>query len=103
MALLRCAQTPITVANFLEYVDSDFYDGLIFHRVIENFMIQGGGYTSDLSEKSAFHRRHNAQLRARGAHSPPRPANALAHPHAHSLSEPPSQCPDNNQKRTRRL
>lgn len=45
-------QTPVTVANFLEYVDSDFYDGLIFHRVIENFMIQGGGYTSDLKEKS---------------------------------------------------
>eukprot|EP00619_Florenciella_sp_RCC1007_P012089 CAMPEP_0205903550 /NCGR_PEP_ID=MMETSP1325-20131115/170_1 /ASSEMBLY_ACC=CAM_ASM_000708 /TAXON_ID=236786 /ORGANISM="Florenciella sp., Strain RCC1007" /LENGTH=208 /DNA_ID=CAMNT_0053269213 /DNA_START=26 /DNA_END=652 /DNA_ORIENTATION=- len=44
-------QTPITVANFLDYVDSDFYDGLIFHRVIENFMIQGGGYTSDLTEK----------------------------------------------------
>ena len=49
---LHPAQTPITVANFLDYVDSDFYDGLIFHRVIENFMIQGGGYTSDLTEKS---------------------------------------------------
>lgn len=35
---------PITVDNFLGYVNSGFYDGLIFHRVIENFMIQGGGY-----------------------------------------------------------
>ena len=36
-------QTPVTVANFLEYVDLDFYDGLIFHRVIDSFMIQGVG------------------------------------------------------------
>ena len=35
-------QAPITVANFLQYVDDRFYDGLIFHRVIPHFMIQGG-------------------------------------------------------------
>lgn len=38
------AQAPQTVANFLEYVDRAFYDGLVFHRVIADFMIQGGGY-----------------------------------------------------------
>jgi peptidyl-prolyl cis-trans isomerase A (cyclophilin A) len=42
---------PITVANFLEYVDSNFYSNLIFHRVISGFMIQGGGFESDGSQK----------------------------------------------------
>ena len=40
---------PITVANFLRYVDDDSYDNTIFHRVIADFMIQGGGYYSDMS------------------------------------------------------
>lgn len=38
---------PISAKNFLEYVDEGFYDGTIFHRVIPQFMIQGGGYTDD--------------------------------------------------------
>jgi cyclophilin family peptidyl-prolyl cis-trans isomerase len=42
---------PITVENFLNYVNSEFYDGLIFHRVIDDFMIQGGGFTVNLNEK----------------------------------------------------
>lgn len=42
---------PITVANFLEYVESGFYDGLIFHRVIPGFVIQGGGYESDMVKR----------------------------------------------------
>lgn len=42
---------PRTVSNFLTLVDEKFYDGLIFHRVIANFMIQGGGYTPDLKYK----------------------------------------------------
>ena len=45
------AKSPKTVANFLEYVRSGHYDGTIFHRVIENFMIQGGGMTADMKEK----------------------------------------------------
>jgi len=49
---LNEAKAPVTTKNFLDYVDSHFYDGLIFHRVIDNFMIQGGGFTADMSQKS---------------------------------------------------
>lgn len=42
---------PITVANFKSYVNDGFYDGLIFHRIIGNFMIQGGGFTSSMIQK----------------------------------------------------
>jgi cyclophilin family peptidyl-prolyl cis-trans isomerase len=44
-------KAPITVENFLSYVDDKFYDGTIFHRVIKGFMIQGGGLTGDFQEK----------------------------------------------------
>ena len=44
-------KAPITVANFLEYVNSGFYNGTIFHRVIPSFMIQGGGFDTDLKKK----------------------------------------------------
>lgn len=44
-------KAPLTVKNFLGYVDSKFYDGLIFHRVIDGFMIQGGGYDEKMIEK----------------------------------------------------
>ena len=43
---------PETVANFVEYAKAGFYDGTIFHRVIPGFMIQGGGYTADMKQKS---------------------------------------------------
>jgi cyclophilin family peptidyl-prolyl cis-trans isomerase len=44
-------QAPLTVQNFLWYVDNKFYDGLIFHRVIDGFMVQGGGFTPDMTQK----------------------------------------------------
>jgi cyclophilin family peptidyl-prolyl cis-trans isomerase len=44
-------KAPLTVKNILEYVDAGFYDGLVFHRVIKGFMLQGGGFTADLKQK----------------------------------------------------
>jgi len=48
---LDSEKEPQTVANFLKYVDAGFYDGTIFHRVIRNFMIQGGGFDAQMTEK----------------------------------------------------
>jgi len=44
-------QAPVSVENFLRYVDEGFFDGTIFHRVIASFMIQGGGLTADMKDK----------------------------------------------------
>ena len=44
-------KAPITVKNFLDYVKAKQYDGVIFHRVIPNFMVQGGGFTPDMKER----------------------------------------------------
>ncbi|WP_227506761.1 peptidylprolyl isomerase [Marinobacter subterrani] len=49
--LLRPDVAPETVANFLQYAKSGFFDGTIFHRVIPGFMIQGGGFTKELDRK----------------------------------------------------
>ncbi|MCF7860942.1 peptidyl-prolyl cis-trans isomerase [Candidatus Woesearchaeota archaeon] len=49
---LDADKAPISVENFLKYVDVGFYDGTVFHRVISNFMIQGGGFTADGKQKS---------------------------------------------------
>ena len=48
---LYSEKAPATVKNFLSYVDDKFYDGTIFHRVIKDFMIQGGGFTADMAQK----------------------------------------------------
>ena len=45
-------KAPITVENFLAYVDAGFYDGTIFHRVVPGFVIQGGGFTENIEQKS---------------------------------------------------
>ena len=44
-------KAPLTVANILKYVDAGFYDGVVFHRVIPGFVIQGGGMTPDMQQK----------------------------------------------------
>jgi peptidyl-prolyl cis-trans isomerase B (cyclophilin B) len=50
---LDAAKAPKTVANFVQYAKSGHYDGTIFHRVIDNFMIQGGGMSAGLKEKKS--------------------------------------------------
>jgi cyclophilin family peptidyl-prolyl cis-trans isomerase len=48
---LDSGKAPITVGNFVKYAKSGHYDGTIFHRVIDGFMIQGGGFTKDMNQK----------------------------------------------------
>jgi cyclophilin family peptidyl-prolyl cis-trans isomerase len=48
---LFAEQAPITVENFLRYVDDGHFDGTVFHRIVPNFVIQGGGLTTDFSNK----------------------------------------------------
>ena len=48
---LYADKAPKTVENFLAYLDAEFYDGTIFHRVIPGFMVQGGGFTADMKQK----------------------------------------------------
>jgi len=48
---LNPEKAPITVKNFLEYTSEGFYNGTIFHRIIFGFMIQGGGFTADMTQK----------------------------------------------------
>jgi peptidyl-prolyl cis-trans isomerase B (cyclophilin B) len=50
---LNADKAPISTKNFLDYVNEAYYDGLIFHRVIPGFMIQGGGFDSGMSQKKA--------------------------------------------------
>ena len=47
-------KAPISVENFLRYTDNSFFDGLIFHRVIPGFMVQGGGFSPDMLQKSTY-------------------------------------------------
>lgn len=56
---LNAKKAPVTVANFIQYVKSGHYDGVIFHRVIKDFIIQGGGMTPDMKEKRTTAPIHN--------------------------------------------
>ena len=68
---LETQQAPRTVEHFLQLVDSGFYNGLVFHRVIEGFMIQGGGYTPGLElredEQTIVNESGNALSNGRGS------------------------------------
>jgi peptidyl-prolyl cis-trans isomerase A (cyclophilin A) len=44
-------EAPLSVANFLRYIDEGFFDGSIFHRIVPGFVIQGGGFTEDMTQK----------------------------------------------------
>ena len=80
---LDADNAPKTVENFLSYVSSGFYDGTIFHRVINNFMVQGGGFTADMEQKATQapieNEANNGLKNARGA---------IAR-HAHRILIPP--------------
>lgn len=52
---LDITRAPLSVLNFMKYAKSGFYEGTVFHRVIENFMIQGGGFTLDMNRKQPTH------------------------------------------------
>ena len=56
---LDAQHAPLSTANFLDYVNKKFYDGTIFHRVIPGFMVQGGGFTADMTEKPTAAPIHN--------------------------------------------
>lgn len=66
---LNPEKAPKTVENFLNYVKRGHYDGMIFHRVIQNFMIQGGGFNTDMKEKQTdapiLNEAHNGLLNKR--------------------------------------
>jgi len=49
---LFAKEAPISVANFLAYIDEGFFDGTIFHRIVPGFVIQGGGFTENMSQKT---------------------------------------------------
>ena len=78
---LDAAKAPKTVDNFLQYVKAGHYDGTVFHRVIDNFMIQGGGMTADLKEKPT-----RAPIAPREPQRPDQPARH-ARDGAHQRSE----------------
>jgi peptidyl-prolyl cis-trans isomerase B (cyclophilin B) len=51
---LDAEKAPVSTANFLDYVDNKHYDGTIFHRIIDGFMIQGGGFTPDMKQRDTM-------------------------------------------------
>ncbi|MEE4330664.1 MAG: peptidylprolyl isomerase [Wenzhouxiangella sp.] len=74
---LDSANTPATTQNFLDYVNEGFYDGLIFHRVIDGFVVQGGGFDTRLSQRAATRGPIPSEASAGGANVPRTIAMAL--------------------------
>ena len=74
-------KAPLTVRNFLTYVDSGHYDGTVFHQVVDGYMVLGGGYTKDLQEKPTSgairNEAHNGVPNARGTIAMARQADAI--------------------------
>jgi peptidyl-prolyl cis-trans isomerase B (cyclophilin B) len=70
---LDAEKAPLTVANFLAYADDGYYNGTIFHRVIGNFMIQGGGFDAQLKQKAT-----RAQIKNEAANGLPNKRGTLA-------------------------
>lgn len=70
---LDTEQTPETTANFLDYVRSGFYNDTIFHRVIDGFMIQGGGFTTDMEQKAT-----NKTIKNEAEHAKPNKRGTIA-------------------------
>ena len=66
---LENKRAPVSVSNFLQYIADEHYDGMIFHRIIENFVIQGGGYAPSGNEKVAFQKATRAPIRNDAAKS----------------------------------
>ena len=91
---LDAAKAPKTVDNFVQYVKAGHYDGTIFHRVIANFMIQGGGMTADLNGE--------ADARADPAGKPQRPRQRARHRRdgAHDRSRTPRPRSSSSTSRT---
>lgn len=75
-------KAPVSAANFLKYVESGFYDGTIFHRVIPGFVIQGGGFTPDMSRQDTrapiINEADNGLLNTRGTLSMARTSDPLS-------------------------
>ena len=70
---LDAQKAPLSVANFLSYVDTGYFDGTIFHRVIPGFMIQGGGFTTDFERRAG-----NAPVRNEADNGLPNARGAIA-------------------------
>ena len=79
---LDAAKAPQSVANFLHLVDSEFYDGLVFHRVVANFVIQAGGYDAQLNYREPPHQVPNESRNGLGNRRGTVAMARLAHPHS---------------------
>ncbi|MEJ6727708.1 MAG: peptidylprolyl isomerase [Akkermansiaceae bacterium] len=86
---LNAEKAPITVKNFLTYVDANFYDGTIFHRVMDDFMIQGGGFT--LKDDIPTEKKNNAPIKNEGQNGLSNSIGTIAMARTNDLNSATSQ------------